>query len=83
MELDDEDRALLRPIRHQRDVFTSREPPNEDSAILVNLLVMAMEAIEIYIIIRYTAGREACLELMMTVGRLCGFQSGAAPDPGA
>ena len=70
--LDDEDRALLRLVRRQRRVFKSRKPPTEDGAILATLLIMTLEAIEIYIITRYDDGRKACMELWFAMARALG-----------
>ncbi len=74
VELDEEDRELLQVIRRQRRVFKSREPPTPEGTMLVNLLIMTLEAIEIYIIARYGDGREACMNLWMAVARLVGCQ---------
>ena len=69
-----EDRALLREIRAQRRVFSSRKPLGEVEAELATLMLMAMEAIEIYVLLRYEGGKKACTEMMMAVARLCGWE---------
>ncbi len=74
VELDDEDSALLGEIRAQRRVFSSREPLGEVEAELATLMLMAMEAIEIYILLRYEGGKKACMEMMRAVARLCGWE---------
>ena len=44
---------------------------------LLNVLIMTLEAIEIYVLTRYADGKTACLEVWMAVARLLGVETGA------
>ena len=47
---------------------------------LLNLLILTLEAIEIYIITRYADGKAACMELWLALGRVLGIDVDAYAD---
>ena len=76
VKLDEEDEALLEVARHQRRVYKAAgEPPTLEGTVLLNVLIMTLEAIEIYILTRYADGKTACLEVWMALARVLGAES--------